>query len=128
MRYGFILKEKDINDIEILFKIINIKEKEEEKKIIFNKNNIKQLPDGDKLGKIIVYNYFKKNKSIDTFTKIKLSKDFNILTNNTAFYAEIQNEEPPQEKMITYSNENKEAINNKIEDNNNKIKWKMILN
>jgi len=41
MRYGFILKEKDINDIEILFKIINIKEKEEEKKIIFNKNKEK---------------------------------------------------------------------------------------
>ena len=96
MRYGFILKEKDINDIEILFKMINNKEKEKEKKFIFNKNNIKQLPDGDKLGKIIVYNYFKKNKSIDNNTKIKLSKDFNILTNNTAFYAEIQNEEPPQ--------------------------------
>ena len=123
MRYGFILKEKNINDIEILLKVINNKEKEkeEEKKINFNKNNIKQLPDGDKLGKIIVDNYLKNNKSIDYNTNIKLSKDFNILSNNTAFYAEIQNEEPSQAKMITYSNENTEANNNKKEESNKNI-------
>ena len=51
-------KDKDINDIEILFKLY-IKESKEEKKIILNKSNMKSLPDGDKLGKIIVCIIFK---------------------------------------------------------------------
>jgi len=58
IRFGFILKDKDINDIEILFKLY-IKESKEEKKIILNKSNMKSLPDGDKLGKIIVCIIFK---------------------------------------------------------------------
>ena len=43
------------------------------------------------------------------------------MTDKTTFYAEIQNEESPQEKLVTYSNENKEANNNKKEDNNKNI-------
>ena len=123
LRYGFILKEKEIKDIIILIKITK-DNKTEDLKIIFNKenNNIKKLPDGDKLGKIIVDNYLKGNKSINDNTKIKLSKDFNILTSKTAFYAEIQNELPSQEKMVTYTNKNAESINNKNEDKNMIIK------
>ena len=123
LRYGFILKEKEIKDIIILIKITK-DGKTENLKITFNKenNNIKKLPDGDKLGKIIVDNYLKGNKSINDNTKIKLSKDFNILTSKTAFYAEIQNELPTQEKMVTYTNKNAESINNKNEDKNMIIK------
>ena len=101
IRYGFILDEK-ISDIEIL-----IKAKDKENKLKFNKNNIKQLPDGDKLGKIIVDNYLKKNKEIDTSKIIKLSKAFSILTPETAFFAEIQNEDPINENMLTFSTKGK---------------------
>ena len=76
MRYGFILKDKNISDIDILLKIKNKEEKEE--KLKFNKDNIKVLPDGDKLGKIIVTDYLKKNNFINNDTIIKLSKEFNI--------------------------------------------------
>ena len=50
-------------------------------------------------------NYFlKNNKTIDKKTEIKLSKDFSILPSNTAFFAEIQNEIPIQEDMVSLSN------------------------
>ena len=110
IRYGFILDEK-ISDIEIL-----IKAKDKENKLKFNKSNIKQLPDGDKLGKIIVDNYLKKNKEIDTSKIIKLSKAFSILTPETAFFAEIQNEEPINENMLTFSTKGKTVDYNEKEE------------
>ena len=120
IRYGFISKDKNIDDIEIIYKINN-GIKNEEKKLNFNKtncnNNIKILPNGDKLGKIIIYNYFKNSKNIKKDEKIKLSKQFSILSDDTAFYAEIENEEAITEKMVTYKNDTKQALNN----DNNKI-------
>ena len=72
------------------------------------------LPDGEELGKLIVDNYLTNNKSLDFRTKIKLSKDYNILCSETAFYAEIQNEVPITQKMTLIQNKNKEAINNNL--------------
>ena len=70
------------------------------------------MPNGEELGKLIIDNYLLQNKSLDFRTKIKLSKDYNILCSETAFFAEIQNEIPIKEKMSTITNKNKEIINN----------------
>ena len=45
------------------------------------------MPDGENLGKLIVDNYLKSGKCKDSQTKIELSKEFNILTDKTAFFA-----------------------------------------
>ena len=104
--YGFILDEKDINNIEFN---INIKGKEDIK-ISFDKNRIIRLSEGDYLGKLIVDKYLKSNIQKDT--KIKLSKEYNILTDETAFYAKILNDTPLKEKMDKITNEDKQANNN----------------
>ena len=117
MRYGFILNNKNNNsNINISLEYNKIK-----KTFKFNNSNINKLANGDELGKIIVNYYLKNNKSIDKTTEIKLSKEFNILSTNTAFFAEIQNEIPVQEDIATLSNENKVAMNN-----NNSKKLKLI--
>ena len=108
LKYGFILDEKEGKDIEFTI----IKDKKEEIKICFAKNKITKLPDGDKLGKLIVDNYLKTGKNITKDTIIKLSKNYNILTNETAFYAKIANDTSIKEKMITITNEGKQALNN----------------
>ena len=114
MRYGFILKNKTISSkIKISLNIEKGKGNKDKKEIfIFDFQNIKQLPNENTLGKIIV-NYFLKNKkTIDKETEIKLSKDFSIISSNTAFFAEIENEITVQEDIAYLSNENKTAINN----------------
>ena len=106
--YGFILDEKDINNIEFN---INIKGKEDIK-ISFDKNRIIRLSEGDYLGKLIVDKYLKSYIQKDTKIKIKLSKEYNILINETAFYAKILNDTPLKEKMDKITNEDKQANNN----------------
>ena len=106
--YGFILDEKDINNIEFN---INIKGKKDIK-ISFDKNRIIRLSEGDYLGKLIVNKYLKSNIQKDTKIKIKLSKEYNILTDETAFYAKILNDTPLKEKMDKITNEDKQANNN----------------
>ena len=103
-RHG-IISDHDINNI-------NFKIEYNENEILVNNIDIEKMPNGEELGKLIVDNYLKNNKSLDFLTKIKLSKKYNILCSETSFYAEIQNEVPVKEKMITISNENKKAINN----------------
>ena len=78
----------------------------EENKISFNRSNIKEIPKGDKLGKLIVNNYLARNEeTLDPDIKINLSLKYGILTSDTAFYAEIQNEKPirKREKAATSS-------------------------
>ena len=104
-----------IDDINIKNMEFNIKIKENEIKTSFDKNKMIKLPDGDNLGKLIVDNYLKSKKCKDKNERIKLSKEYNILTNETAFYAEITNEVPITEKMDKLTNKNKEAVNNNNE-------------
>ena len=89
-----------------------IKYNKKEIKISSKKIKVTKLPNGEELGKLIIDNYLLQNKSLDFRTKIKLSKDYNILCSETAFFAEIQNEIPIKEKMSTITNKNKEIINN----------------
>ena len=111
-RHGVIIDNFNKNNNDIIFKIkYNNKNAIE---IIPKNIDIINLPKGEELGKLIVDNYLIDNESLDFRTKIKLSKDYSILCSETAFYAEIQNEIPAKEKMITISNGKKEAINNNI--------------
>jgi len=112
-KHGFILDEKEIKDIEFIIK----NDKNEENKISFEKNKITKLPEGDKLGKLIVDNYLKSDMCKERNTRIKLSKEYNILTDETAFFAEMTNEEAPKDKMVLITNKDKVAKNNKIEEN-----------
>ena len=110
--HSFIIDDINLKNIEF---IINIKEKEI--KINFDKNKMIKLPDGDNLGKLIVDNYLKRRNCKDKETRTKLSKEYNILIDETAFYAKIANEVPVTEKMIKITNKDKEASNNKIDEN-----------
>ena len=107
-RHG-VISDENINNISF-----QIKCREKDEKIELKNLEIIKLPDGEELAKLIVDNYLTENKSLDFRTKIKLSKDYNILCSETAFYAEIQNEVPVTQKMTVITNQNKEAINNKL--------------
>ena len=105
-KFGFILEGKNIKNIE--FEIGN---EETKTKLYFDTNKIIKLPDGDNLGKLIVDNYLQGDKCKNKNLKISLSKDFKILTNETAFYAKITNEIPSKDKMVLITNKNKVAEN-----------------
>ena len=123
-KYGFILNEKEIKDnIEFIIK----KDDNSEIKISFDKNKIIKIPDGDNLGKLIVDNYLKGKKCTNKNTRINLSKEYKILTKETAFYAEILNETPVNDKMITITNKDKVAENN-INENTTKENNDYIFN
>ena len=109
--HGFVLDDINMKDIEF-----NIKIGEKEIKISFDKDKIIKLPDGDNLGKLIVDNYLKSSIHKNLETIIKLSKEYNILTDQTAYYAKITNLAPVKDKMIKITNKDKIASNNKIED------------
>ena len=119
--HGFILDDINMKNIEFTIKI-----KDKEIKTSFNKDIIVRLPDGDNLGKLIVDNYLKSEKCLDSATKINLSKEYNILTDQTSFYAAIINEKQIKEKMVKITNKEKEAENNKKEAENNKKEAKNI--
>ena len=108
--HGFILDDINMKNIDFTIKI-----KDKEIKASFNKYIIVRLPDGDILGKLIVDNYLKSEKCLDSTTKINLSKEYNILTDQTAFYAAMINEKQIKEKMVKITNKEKEASNNKKE-------------
>ena len=111
---SFFITDEEINDekkIEVNLKGL-YKGGKIEKKIEFLKDNIVKLENGDILGKIIIGNYLKKN---ETKEEVNLSKQFQILSKNTALFAEIQTENSLQEEMKTITNENKDITYNEKE-------------
>ena len=107
INYSFILDEDnkrnliDLKNSIIKFKIEFIKKKEKNEIIVdFNKNNIIYLTDGDNMTKIIVDNYLKANLDMDEKTEINISKEYEVLSKNTSFFAEIENENSQQNKLI----------------------------
>ena len=105
--HGFILDNISIEDIEI-----KIKKGNKEDTLIFEKNKIIKLPDGDNLGKLIVDSYLKSSICKNSSTRINLSKNFNVLTSETAFYAKIKNDVPVQDNMIKITNKDQPIKNN----------------
>ena len=108
--HGFVLDDINMKEIEFNIRVLG-----KETKISFNKDKIIKLPDGDNLGKLIVDDYLKSSIPKSKETEINLSKEYNILTDQTAFYAKMTNEVPVKDKMVKITNKDKTAINNKIE-------------
>ena len=108
MNYSFILDEKNKIDIDNISDIINVKiiGKEQnnnfEDNISFEKNkNIIKVKDGDEMSKIIVGKALKNNKELITDKKkeVEFATKYQILSKNTAFFAEILNENIAQTKL-----------------------------
>ena len=110
--HSFVIDDINLKNIEFIIKI-----KDKEIKINFDKNKMIRIPDGDNLGKLIVDDYLNKNNCKNKKTRINLSKEYKVLTDETAFYAKMINEVPVTEKMIKITNKDKEAFNNKNKEN-----------
>jgi len=100
MNYSFILSEKkELNDLKLKIKgldPINIIEEN------VNFDNLIKLEDGEEMSKMIVGKALKNNEEFqnDKQKEIKFAKKYQILSKNTALFAELLNEENQQTKLI----------------------------
>ena len=100
MNYSFILPgNKELSDLKI--KIIckdpiNIIEKE------VNLDNMMKIENGEEMSKMIIGKALKNNDELikDEEKEIKFAKKYQILSKNTALFAEIINEESQQSKLL----------------------------
>ena len=90
INYSFIMKNKNENEIDIKMKYKN-DGKECEDNFKFNKDNIIKINDGNILNKLIIGNYINNNK-LKVKKEIELAKKYQVLTNNTSMFAELQND------------------------------------
>ena len=109
MNYSFILDDKNNFDINNLSEPINIEITARDPKNVINNNvffkneqNIVRLPDGDEMSKMIVGKSLKNNKELtdDVKKEVELAKKYQLLSKNTAFFAEILNDVENQNKLI----------------------------
>ena len=101
INFSFILSSEYIIDINELFKSINIEITAKnplnlvKERISFNKfSNIIRLKNGDEMGKMIVGNALKYNKELtdNKDKELEFSQKYQILSKNTALFAEIIND------------------------------------
>ena len=100
MNYSFILPgDKDLSNLKIKITGKESNNKIEEN-IIFE--NIIKLENGNNMSKMIVGKAFKNNEDLikDEKKEIEFAKKYQILSKNTALFAEILNEEKQQSKLI----------------------------
>ena len=110
MNYSFILDEKNKIDVEKLYQPINIEITGKDPKIVIKENvsftyeqNIIKLPDGEEMSKMIVGKALKNNQEMknDEKKEVEFSKKYQILSKNTALFAEILNDgDNNQTKLI----------------------------
>ena len=110
MNYSFILDEKNKIDIDKLSQPINIEIiGKDPKKVIkenvsfANNQNIIKLSNGDEMSKMIVGKALKNNRELkdDEKKEVEFAKKYQILSKNTALFAEILNDsENKQTKLI----------------------------
>ena len=124
INYSFILPgNKELTNLKIKIKgkdpINQFEEKTNYEKII-------KIEDGEEMGKMIVGKALKNNEELikDEKKEIEFAKKYQILSKNTALFAEILNDENQQSKLIkvnlTASNERSEVMRmNNIMINNN---------
>ena len=123
MNYSFILDDNNKIDIDNLTGNINVKitgkeqNKNMEENISFEKNNnIIKLNDGDEMTKMIIGKALKYNKDLinDKNKEIEFATKYQILSKNTALFAEILNnnneEQTKLEKINLNENQEKEKI------------------
>ena len=92
LNYYFIVKNKINDNVKINIKYY---EKNElvQNELIFDKNNIFYENDGDVISKIIIGNVLN-NNFLDKNENIKLAKKYQVSSEYTSLYAEIENENP----------------------------------
>ena len=110
MNYSFILDEKNKIDIDKLSQPINIEIIGKDPKNVIKENvsfannqNIIKLPNGDEMSKMIVGKALKNNRELkdDEKKEVEFAKKYQILSKNTALFAEILNDsENKQTKLI----------------------------
>ncbi len=110
MNYSFILDEKNKIDIDKLSQPINIEIIGKDPKNVIKENvsfannqNIIKLPDGDEMSKMIIGKALKNNRELkdDEKKEVEFAKKYQILSKNTALFAEILNDgENKQTKLI----------------------------
>ena len=110
INFSFILNEKNKIDIDelsepIQIEIIGKNQKNIVKQSVsFDKRNIIKLPNGDELSKMIIGKSLKNNKELidDKKKEVEFSKKYQILSKNTALFAEIikENNNGEQNKLI----------------------------
>ena len=117
MNYSFILNENDKIDIDNLKENINVEvegkdpNNEIKEKISFSNENVIKLENGDSLSKMIIGKALNNNKIFteNEQKETEFAKKYQILSKNTALFAEILNDEPnsKQSKLIKVNlNEN----------------------
>ena len=110
MNYSFILDENNKIDIEKLSEPINLEIKGKDPKNDINENvsftygqNIIKLPNGDEMSKMIVGKALKNNPEFkkDEKIEVEFAKKYQMLSKNTALFAEILNDgDNKQTKLI----------------------------
>ena len=110
INYSFILDEKNKIDIDKLSQPINIEIIGKDPKNVIKENvsfannqNIIKLPDGDEMSKMIIGKALKNNRELkdDEKKEVEFAKKYQILSKNTALFAEILNDgENKQTKLI----------------------------
>ena len=101
LNYCFIQNGNEENDISINFKWSNLNKNFSED-FIFKKNDIIKLPNGEELSKLIIGLSLKYNIINSKEEEIKISKKYQVLSENTTLYAEIEGEKPIENKMNTF--------------------------
>ena len=119
MNYSFILDEKNKIDIDNLSEPINIEIAGKDPKNIVKENvsfannqNIIKIPNGEEMSKMIVGKALKNNKEFISNEKkeVEFAKKYQILSKNTALFAEILNDENnTQNKLIKVNLNNYET-------------------
>ena len=104
--FNYIIKKNEennnINKINIEIKYIenDISKNGEKNEIKENYEIIpNEIPEGEELSKIIIYNYLLKNLNFDEEEKIKLSLKYQILTADTSLFAEVELSDKISEEM-----------------------------
>ena len=123
INYSFILDEKNKIDIDNLSESINIEIAFNDpinyikNKVSFNRNNIIKLQNGDGMAKMIVGKALKNNTGLknDEKKEIEFSKKYQILSKNTALFAEILNND----------NQKSELIKINLNDYNNSLNYRL---
>ena len=101
LKYCFIQKGNEENDINIKFNWENLNKKFSEN-LTFKSNELIKLPEGEELSKLIIdlilkYSINSKKKNI-----IKLSKKYQVLSKYTTLFSEIEGDKPIENKMNTF--------------------------
>ena len=95
--YYILIKEDNQNE-----KIkLDIKYKDEEKKIVQKKVeiNAEKIENGEDLSKLVIYNYIRTNYNLSNDKKLELALKYQIFTEDTSLFAEVELTNSISEKM-----------------------------